>query len=184
MCFRGAKIENMTGSTVTDPPSSNTSGDLVTGVSGWGNATWDPDLVIIQIGINDVKQLQTGAGNGTWTSNDETEFFDDLNELIDEVATRHPSADIFVCNLTRVIGCATNTLTCQEATDVNAGVNAVNAAMLTSTLSSNADLVIDIQSVVDPLTETMPNDGLHPNSDGLDDIGWEIASEMKDYYLW
>ena len=115
-------------------------------------------------------------------------MFDDLKELIDEVDLRHPDADVFICNLTHaysdeVGGVKTTTYTQDQITDLHEGVDAINADMSTQ-LSSKVDGIIDIDSVLNPATETMANDGLHPNPDGIEDIADEIWSELKDFYNW
>ena len=94
-----------------------------------------------------------------------------LKELIDEVDLRHPDADVFICNITHaysdeVGGVKTTTYTQDQITDLHEGVDDINADMSTQ-LASKVDGIIDIDSVLNPATETMANDGLHPNPDGL-----------------
>lgn len=127
-----------------------------------------PDIVVIKLGTNDSKPMN-------WDSHGK-EFRADLQQMIDELKALPSKPTIYLCNPIRV-----------AADKQKTGDNQIRDAVITEEIipviakvaKKNKLKVIDLSPVIDPASDMMQRDGIHPTNKGARRMAEVIAGAIR-----
>ncbi len=135
----------------------------------WTEAkAFSPDIVVIKLGTNDSKPVN-------WDSHGK-EFRADMQQMIDELKALPSKPAIYLCTPVRV-----------DAGKQKPGDNQIRDAVITGEIipliikiaKKNKLQVIDLNPVVDPASDLMQRDGIHPTEKGARRIAETVAGAIK-----
>ncbi len=137
--------------------------------AAWADAkAFNPDIVVIKLGTNDSKPVN-------WDSHGK-EFRADMQQMIDELKALPSKPTIYLCTPVRA------------ATDKKkAGENQIRDSVITGEIipiinkvaKKNKLQVIDLNPVIDPTSDLMQRDGIHPTDKGARRIAEVVAEAIK-----
>ena len=137
------------------------------------NSGTNPDIVAVYMGINDVKNDPNLTA---------TEFAEDYTEMITNIKTTYPDADIFVFTLLPY------TCPSAEVTEMGAEEIEVFNQEIRNVAASNNCTVVDLFNDSGITEDNYMSDyiwdyGLHPNEAGMDAITNTFINALSDKYL-
>jgi len=127
-----------------------------------------PDIVVIKLGTNDSKAVN-------WDSYGK-EFRPDLQQMIDELNALPSRPRILLCNPIKAASL-------RKAGDPKQIRDSILVAdiipMITKVAKKNKLEVIDLRPLIEPGTELMQRDGIHPTPKGAEAIARKVAEAIK-----
>lgn len=135
----------------------------------WADAkTFCPDIVVIKLGTNDSKPQNWDAHS--------KEFGPDLQKMIDELKALPSKPTIYLCNPIQAAS-QRNAGDPQEIRDSVIAAGIIPA--VAKVAKKNKLSVIDLRPVIDPKSDLMQRDGIHPTAKGARKIAEAVAAEIK-----
>lgn len=134
----------------------------------WAEAkAFNPDIVVIKLGTNDSKPKN-------WDKHAK-EYRDDMQKMIDELKALPSKPTIYLCTPLRVDG-----------TKIKKNENEIRDSIITADIipaikkvaKKNKLQVIDLNPVIDPASDMMQRDGIHPTEKGAKRIAEVVADEL------
>ena len=135
----------------------------------WKDAkAFNPDIVVIKLGTNDSK-----AQN--WNGH-EKDFARDLQQMIDELKALPSNPKIYLCN---PIQSAAKRAADDPQQIRDSVVTAAIIPAIAKVAKKNKLEVIDLHPLIDPASDMMQRDGIHPTAKGAKMIAETVAGAIK-----
>lgn len=137
--------------------------------TAWKEArTFNPDIVVIKLGTNDSKPKN-------WDKHS-SEYAADLQQMIDSLNALPAKPTIYLCTPLKV-----------DMSKAGEGDNQIRDSIITADIipainkiaKKNKLTVIDLNPLIDPTSDEMQRDGLHPTAKGARTMAKAIAKELE-----
>lgn len=137
----------------------------------WAEAqAFNPDIAVIKLGTNDSKPVN-------WDGRGSEVFAADFQQMIDSLKALPSQPEIFVCTPLRVDMSKSQ----EGATQIRDSV--ITAAVIPAVkmiAEKNNLRVIDLNPLIDPTSDMMQRDGIHPSAKGARVMAEAVAREIAE----
>ncbi len=138
--------------------------------NAWKEAqSFNPDIVVIKLGTNDSKPQN-------WDSHGK-EFASDLQQMVNQLKALPSKPRIILCT---PIKAATNTKDVKPQTILDSTIVAGVIPAIRKVAKKNKLEVLDLHPVIDPSTDEMQRDGIHPTAKGATHIAKTVAAFITE----
>ena len=138
--------------------------------NAWKEAqAFNPDIVVIKLGTNDSKPQN-------WNSHGK-EFEGDLQQMVNTLKTLPSKPRIILCT---PIKAASNTKVVKPQTILDSTIVAGVIPAIRKVAKKNKLEVLDLRPVVEPGTDAMQRDGVHPTAKGAANIAKAVAAIITE----
>ncbi|MGE3267143.1 MAG: GDSL-type esterase/lipase family protein [Chloroflexota bacterium] len=146
-------------------------GWALAGIASW-MSIYDPDVVVLELGTNDILQPLNADDATTKTDSDRADTANQMSDLIDAVQAANPRAWIIVPTIPPVNGLSNNGS--YPSAYWQARINSEYRALVAARMALGQR--VRLAELNPTMTTSMISDGVHPNAAGYRLMGQRIAA--------